>query len=83
VISGYTWTIVIVSLLGLLLSCTPARKLEQHGASKAGSWLLYFVLTAIGAKASVASIGSALVLIGAGLLIMLVHALFLLVAARL
>ena len=83
VISGYTWTIVIVSLLGLLLSCTPARKLEQYGASKAGSWLLYFVLTAIGAKASVASIGSALVLIGAGLLIMLVHALFLLVAARL
>ena len=83
VISGYTWTILLVSLLGLLLSCTPARNLERHGASKAGSWLLYFVLTAIGAKASVASIGSALLLIGAGLLIMAVHALFLLVAARL
>ncbi|MDK9717633.1 MAG: DUF819 family protein [Trichlorobacter sp.] len=83
VISGYTWTILLVSLLGLLLSCSPARKLEQYGASKVGSWLLYFVLTAIGAKASVASFGSALLLIGAGLLIMAVHALFLLVAARL
>lgn len=83
VISGYTWTILLVSLLGLGLSCTPARNLEKHGASKLGSWLLYFVLTAIGAKASVASIGSGLVLIGAGLLIMAVHALFLLMAARL
>jgi len=83
VISGYTWTIILVSLLGLALSCTPARRLEQHGASKLGSWLLYFVLTAIGAKASVASFSSALVLIAAGLLIIAVHALFLLVTARL
>ncbi len=83
VISGYTWTIILVSLLGLALSCTPARRLEQHGASKFGSWLLYFVLTAIGAKASVASFSSALVLIAAGLLIIAVHALFLLVTARL
>ncbi len=83
VVSGYTWTIIIVSLLGILLSCSPARKLEQHSSSATGYYLLYFVLTAIGAKASVASIGSALILILAGLLIVAVHLVFLLVGARL
>ena len=83
VVSTYTWTIVIVSLVGIMLSLTPARRLEQAGATRIGYNLLYFVLTAIGAKASVASIGSALVLIGAGLVIVAVHAVFMLVAARL
>ncbi|MBU5636702.1 DUF819 family protein [Geomonas sp. Red69] len=83
VITRYTWTIMIVTLLGILLSFSPVRKLERAGASRTGYDLLYFVLTAIGAKASVASIGSALVLIAAGLLIVAIHALFLLVGARL
>jgi uncharacterized membrane protein len=83
IVSTYTWTIVIVSLLGILLSFTPVRTLERSGASRIGYNILYFVLTAIGAKASVASIGSALVLIAAGLVIVAVHAVFMLVAARL
>ena len=82
VVTSYTWTIMIVTLLGIGLSFSPARKLERSGASRTGYDLLYFVLTAIGAKASVASIGSALVLIAAGLLIVVIHAAFLLVAAR-
>lgn len=83
VLTGYTWTIIIVTLLGILLSFSPLRRLEQSGASRTGYDLLYFVLTAIGAKASVADISSALLLIGAGLLIVAVHALFLLIGARL
>jgi len=83
VVSTYTWTIIVVSLIGILFSFTPARNLERSGASRTGYDLLYFVLTAIGAKASIASIGSALVLIAAGFVTVAVHALFLLVAARL
>ena len=83
VVSSYTWTILLVSLLGIGLSLSPARNLERSGATRTGYDLLYFVLTAIGAKASVASIGSALVLIAAGLLIVAVHADFLLIGARL
>lgn len=82
VITSYTWTIMIVSLIGILLSFTPARNLERSGASRTGYDLLYFVLTAIGAKASVASIGYALVLIAAGLVIVAVHAVVLLAGAR-
>jgi uncharacterized membrane protein len=83
VVTPYTWTIMIVTLIGILLSFSPVRKLERAGASRTGYDLLYFVLTAIGAKASIASIGSALVLIAAGLLIVAVHLVFSLVGARL
>lgn len=83
VITSYTWTIMIVSIIGIGLSFSPVRNLERSGATRTGYDLLYFVLTAIGAKASVASIGSAMVLIGAGLVIVAVHAAVLLVGARL
>ncbi|MBP1728941.1 MAG: hypothetical protein H6Q56_1314 [Deltaproteobacteria bacterium] len=83
VVTPYTWTIMIVTVIGILLSFSPVRKLECSGASRTGYDLLYFVLTAIGAKASIASIGSALVLIAAGLLIVAVHVVFSLVGARL
>ena len=82
VVTSYTWTIMIVTLIGIALSFSPVRKLERAGATRTGYDLLYFVLTAIGAKASVASIGSAMVLIAAGLVIVAVHAGFLLVGAR-
>ncbi len=83
VVTTYTWTIMVVTLIGILLSFSPARHLERSGATRTGYDLLYFVLTAIGAKASVASIGSALVLIAAGLVIVAVHVAFSLVGARL
>jgi uncharacterized membrane protein len=72
-----------VTLIGILLSFSPLRRLERSGASRTGYDLLYFVLTSIGAKASVASIGSALVLITAGVVIVAVHAVVLLIGARL
>ena len=83
VVSTFTWTILAVTVIGLALSLSPARRLEQAGATRTGYDLLYFVLTAIGAKASVASIGSALILIGAGLVIVAVHAVVLLLGAKL
>ncbi len=82
-VTSYTWTILIVSLLGIALSFSPLRNLERSGATRTGYDLLYFVLTAIGAKASVASIGTALVLIAAGLVIVAIHAVVLLIGARL
>ena len=83
IISSYAWTIIVVSCLGILLSFTPARKLEEYGTNKAGYFLLYFVLTAIGARASISNIGSAFLLIGAGFLVVIIHAIVLLIATRL
>ncbi|KOR28467.1 hypothetical protein TI03_04655 [Achromatium sp. WMS1] len=82
VISTFTWVILLVSILGLAGSFTSLRKLEQNGLSKVGYFLLYFVLTSIGAKADVNYLGDSLLLIGAGFVIVIVHAIFLLFIVR-
>jgi uncharacterized membrane protein len=83
VITAYTWTIIIVSCLGITMSFTPLRKLEAYGHNKIGYFILYFVLTAIGAKATISHFETAAVLIAAGFLVVLIHASILLLAARL
>lgn len=82
IISTYAWTIIIVSCLGILLSSTPVRKLEKYGTNKVGYFILYFVLTSIGAKASVHHLGTAFILIAAGFVVIFIHALFLFMAVR-
>lgn len=81
--TAYTWTILAASTLGILLSFTPAKRLECAGASKIGYLILYFVLTSIGARASLASIVSAPLLIVAGFVWVTIHGLFLFAASRL
>jgi uncharacterized membrane protein len=78
----YTWTIIVVSIAGVALSFTPAKKLEAYGASKIGYYILYFVLTSIGAKASISNIGSTAILIAAGFLIVAIHASVLIMTGR-
>jgi uncharacterized membrane protein len=81
-ISTYAWTIIIVSALGVLLSCTTVKKLENFGASKTGYFLLYLVLASIGARAGVVNVGPVLFLILAGFLIVFFHAGVLFLTAR-
>lgn len=83
IISSFAWAIILVSTLGLLGSLTPLRRCEALGSTRIGYYLLYFVLTTIGAKASIAHLGASAVLIAAGVVIILVHAAVLLIAARL
>lgn len=83
VISMSAWTIIVVTTLGILCSLTPMRALEKSGSNKMGYFLLYFVLTTIGAKASLANMSAALLLISAGCCIVLIHAVFLLIGAKL
>jgi uncharacterized membrane protein len=77
-----TGLILIASTLGIVLSFTPVKKLEVHGASKTGYILLYFVLTSIGARASLETLVSAPVLVVAGFVWVLIHAIFLVAAGR-
>ncbi len=83
VMSFSAWTIILASMLGLAGSLTPLRRCEALGSTKLGYYLLYFVLTTIGAKASLAHLGASAILIAAGVVIILVHAVVLLIAARL
>jgi uncharacterized membrane protein len=83
VISTYTWTILIVSTLGVVVSFTRLRKLESFGASKVGFALLYLVLASIGARANLSDIAAAPMMIVAGFVWVAIHGLFLLGASRL
>ncbi|MDD4182840.1 MAG: DUF819 family protein, partial [Candidatus Omnitrophica bacterium] len=83
VISGYTWAIIIVSILGISLSLTPLKKLENFGSQNVGYFILYFVLTSIGARSNISHINSTLILIAAGFLIVILHAIVLLFTSRL
>lgn len=83
VISSYAWTVIIVSMLGLSLSMTPVRRLEVYGTGRVGYFILYFVLTSIGAKAGVSQLGLAFVLLAAGFMVVAIHAVILLLALRL
>lgn len=82
VVSTYAWTIIIVTFLGILFSMTPVRHLEKFGSNRFGYFLLYFVLTTIGARASIAHIGSSLILIAAGFVLVFIHAGLLLLVSR-
>lgn len=67
--SALTWTVLMVTAVGLALSFTRLRHLEGKGASAVGSVLLYLLVTTIGAKAEFSKImdpeNTGLVIIGA------------------
>lgn len=67
VLNRFTWLILFSTILPLALSLTPASKMESWGASRAGNFLLYLLLTSIGAKANLAALAQAPSLIVLGL----------------
>jgi uncharacterized membrane protein len=79
---SFAWAIILATTIGILLSFTSLRKLEFHGASRMGYLFLFLVLTSIGARASLSGILSAPLLIVAGVVLVLIHAAFLLVVSR-
>jgi uncharacterized membrane protein len=83
VITSYTWVIIIVSILGIALSLTSVKKLEKYGSEKIGYFILYFVLTSIGARSSISHINTTMILVASGFLIVILHAGILLLVSRL
>ncbi|MCM8769607.1 MAG: DUF819 family protein, partial [Candidatus Omnitrophica bacterium] len=47
-VAPFTWTVILATLVGILLSETPAQELESYGASKIGYLMLFLVLASIG-----------------------------------
>ena len=83
IISHTTWAVLIVVTVGLILSLTPVRTLEEHGASRVGYLALYLLLTAIGAKADLAAVLDAPAFLAAGVLWIGIHVAILVIVARL
>lgn len=83
IFSNFTWMVIFVTTLGILLSFTPLRRIETAGASKLGYAALYLFLTSIGAKADLAGIFAAPILMLVGTVWILFHIAFLFFGARL
>ena len=77
-LNRWTWVILFATFIPLLLSCTKLKKIEDWGASKLGNFLLYILLTSIGAKANLHALTHAPLFIGLGFSWVFFHGIFLL-----
>ena len=82
IITSFGWTIIIVSILGIILSLTPLSNLENAGASQIGNLFLYLLLATIGAKANLYAIFYAPVFLLVGICWIIVHASILFMSGR-
>ena len=82
IFTPFTWLVIFISTIGILLSFTRFRRLESRGASKLGYAGLYLFLTSIGAKADLAGILSAPLLLLVGAIWILIHVAVILAVAR-
>jgi uncharacterized membrane protein len=74
IINGFTWTVCLVTAVGLALSFTRLRTLEGAGASTVGSLFLYLLVATIGASATFGAVLDNLPLLAVAALWMLFHA---------
>ncbi|MEN7546690.1 DUF819 family protein [Rapidithrix thailandica] len=81
--SGFFWLVVIATTLGFILSFTRFRKLEGVGASKIGSVFIYVLVASIGMKMNLKEVLDNLGLFAIGLIWMSIHALVLILMAKL
>jgi len=80
--STFFWIVVIATTAGLTLSFTPARRLEGAGASRVGSAMLYILVATIGMRMDVGAVFRNPGLFVVGFVWIGVHALLLVVVAR-
>ncbi|MDP2413726.1 DUF819 domain-containing protein [Daejeonella sp.] len=80
--SGFFWLVIIATTLGMILSFTKMRNLEGAGASRIGSVLLYVLIATIGMQMNVMAIFRNPGILLIGLVWILIHAIFLLITAK-
>ena len=81
--SSSFWVISLVTIFGLLLSQTKAKQIEDVGASKFGSIFLFILIATIGMKMNIFAALEKPQLFLVGIIWMLFHASFTLIAAYL
>lgn len=80
--SSFFWLTALVTLMGILMSFTPLRKLENAGASKLGSVFLYILVATIGMQMDLGSVAGNPGLFAIGLIWMSFHAGTIVLVAR-
>ena len=83
VVTHYTWGILLVVAVGLALSFTPARRLENSGASAVAYGGLYVLVATMGAGGDLKAVLDAPLLFAVGVVWIAIHVACLVVATRL
>ncbi|MDO9595587.1 MAG: DUF819 family protein [Lutibacter sp.] len=81
--SQFFWMITIATILGIILSFTSLKKYEGAGASKVGSVFIYILVATIGMKMDLTMILDNPGLIVIGIVWMTIHAIILVIVAKL
>ncbi|SFJ54261.1 Uncharacterized membrane protein [Halobacillus dabanensis] len=81
VVNATTWTILIVSVLGVLLAMTKLAKVP--GSMDMANVFLYIVIALIASRADFSQLGQAPVYIISGFVILAVHAIIMMIVAKL
>jgi uncharacterized membrane protein len=81
--SSFFWMISLSTLAAILLSFTKARNYEGAGASKIGSVFIYILVATIGMKMDLTLILDNVGLVAIGLVWMTIHAVLLIIMAKL
>lgn len=79
----FFWLVLFATIIGIALSFTPARKLENAGASKMGTTLLYMLIVTIGMQMDILAILENPGLFVVGFMWIGFHALLLLLVGKL
>jgi len=78
----FFWIVLFATIISIILSFTPARKLEDVGASKMGTALLYMLIVTIGMQMDILAILDNPGLFIVGILWISFHALLLIIVAK-
>ncbi len=81
--SSFFWMISLSTVAAIFLSFTKAKNYEGAGASKIGSVFIYILVASIGMKMDLTLILDNVGLVGIGLIWMTIHALLLILVAKL
>lgn len=75
-----TWTVLLATVLGIVAALTPLGK--QPGSARISNTMLYIIVALIASRANFAELTQAPLYIAAGFLILFIHALGMLIAAK-
>ena len=81
--STFFWMISVATIIAVLLSFTKAKNYEGAGASKFGSVFIYILVASIGMKMDLTLIFDNVGLIAVGIVWMSIHAILLIIVAKL
>ncbi len=81
--SSFFWLVLVATVIGVVLSLTPARRLQGPGAAKVGSVFVYILVATVGLNMNIAAIIEAPVYFLIGGVWMAVHVALMFLVARL